>query len=72
MKANQKKKVLTLLLTIAVLAAVGAGAWFLTHRDTNIPSNEPVSDPEQTPSNVPNTPSTSDPMEVEQIGRAHV
>lgn len=67
MEANQKKKVITLLLTIMVLAAVGAGAWVLTHRGTNIPPNKPVSEPEQTPSNVQNTPSTSDPMEVEAV-----
>lgn len=67
MKANQKKKVITLVLTIAVLAAVGAGAWVLTHRDTNLPSHEPVSEPEQTPNNVQNTPSASDPMEVEPV-----
>ena len=53
MEANQKKKVITLILTVAILAAAGAGAWVLTHRNANVPmekpahSGGPVSEPEQ-------------------------
>ena len=63
MKADQKKKVITLILTIAVLAVAGAGAWVLTHGSANAPMEEsvqsegPASGPEQSPNSVQNTPS---------------